>query len=156
MRIGIFVDISNLYHTCMRKYGRKVNFRALSKLMDAGEITHSICYGVGCSGNEKFINYLKSVGFRGVNIKKPKAFSDGSVKADQDLQIASDVMRYINDYDVLVLVSADGDFAPILQLAKDKGKHVSVFGCDISFELKNVAHSWREISEAMLETDKTT
>lgn len=157
MRVGIFVDISNLYHTCNRKYGRKVNFRKMLKLLieEKDSISKSICYGVGSTHNEKFINYLKSVGFRDVNIKKPKGFSDGSMKADQDSQIIADIARYMEDFDRLILVSADGDFAPILQLAKDRGKHVCVFGCGISFELSNIAHSWWEVPETILETDKT-
>jgi uncharacterized LabA/DUF88 family protein len=158
MRVGIFVDISNLYHSCMRKFGRKVNFRKMLELLlePKDTVTHSICYGVGSSGNVKFFNYLKNVGFQEINIKQPKSFSDGTTKADQDLQIASDIMRYIDDFDALILVSADGDFAPILQLAIDKGKHVCVFGCGISFELTKIAHHWWEVPESILETDKTT
>ncbi len=157
MRVGVFVDISNLYHTCQRKYGKKVNFRKLlGLLIEKDEVTKSICYGVGSSHNNAFISYLKSAGFQEINIKKPKSFSDGTIKADQDSQIISDIARYMDDYDRLVLVSADGDFAPILQLAKDRGKHVCVFGCGISFELSNIAHATFEVSEAILETDKTT
>lgn len=158
MRIGIFVDISNLYHTCIRKYDRKVNFRKLLHLLfDKKEdtVSKSICYGVGSTHNEKFINYLKSVGFQEINMKKPKAFDDGTTKADQDSQIIADIARYMDEFDRLILVSADGDFAPILQLAKDRGKHICVVGCGISFELSNIAHSWWEVPETILETDKT-
>lgn len=156
MRVGVFVDISNVYHTCLRTYGRKVNFKKILAHISSKEaVVKCIGYGVASTNNDKFINYLHSTGFKEVNVKKPKAFSDGSMKADQDLQIASDILRYVDDYDVLALVSADGDFAPVLKLCKDKGKRVVVVGCGISFELINIADVCTEITEAMLESDKT-
>lgn len=47
-------------------------------------------------------------------------------KANFDVEIALDALRYADDYDRLVLFSGDGDFVPLMQLLKDIGKKTTV------------------------------
>lgn len=156
-RVGIFVDVGNLYHTCLRKFNKKINFKKLVSFCCAGGIVkHAIAYGVGASNNRNFKKCLYDAGFLKVDFKTPKLFSDGTKKADQDLTIAADILRYIDDYDVVVLCSADGDFAPILKLCADKGKQTIAVGCEISHELKEIAQAWWEIGDDLLEAHNAT
>ncbi len=152
-RIGIFFDTGNVYHSCLRKYNRKVNFRKLHDFAACAQtVICAIAYGVGSINNVKYVRCLVDGGFAEVNIKKPKCFVDGSKKADQDLTIASDVFKFLEQLDVVVLITADGDFAPVVKLCRERGKHVVVIGCTISFELKEVANQCFEIGEELLET----
>lgn len=149
--VGIFLDVGNLYHTCKTKFGRKINFQKLYDFCTSGNITPvAIAYGVGAAKNKGFKQVLLSAGFE-VNFKTPKTFADGTKKADQDLTIAADIFRNMKQFDTIVLGSADGDFAPVLQLCNDIGKKTFVIGCGISHELKEVANGYQEIGESLLE-----
>lgn len=156
-RLALFVDVGNLYHTCIRKFNKKVNFKKLFEFCTTdAKVTHAIAYGVGASNNRNFKRCLYEAGFKKVDFKTPKAFADGSKKADQDPKIFADIFRYLDDYDVLVLCSADGDFADILQIASERGKSISIVGCGISHELKAIADFCWEIGDNLLEPTNAT
>lgn len=156
-RLALFVDVGNLYHTCIRKFNKKVNFKKLFDFCTRdSKVTHAIAYGVGASNNRNFKRCLYEAGFKKVDFKTPKAFSDGSKKADQDPKIFADIFRYLDDYDVLVLCTADGDFADILQIAAERGKTISIVGCGISHELKAITNLYWEIGEDLLEPTNAT
>lgn len=154
-RIAVFADVGNLYHTCIKKFNRKVNFKKLLEWCNIGN-SIAIAYGVSSTNDKGFKKCLYDAGFKEINFKTPKVFSDGTKKADQDGQMMTDIFRRIEEFDTIILCSADGDFAPCLQLCRERGKEVIVIGCEISHELKDVAIAFQEIGEDFLEPNTTT
>jgi uncharacterized LabA/DUF88 family protein len=151
LRIGIFTDVSNLYFCCRDKFKRKLNYENLLKHCSRKQnLIRGIAYGIETTDSTPFKRALSQSGWE-VKFRTPKAFSDGSKKADQDVNIAMDIVRIIDMVDVIVLCSADGDFAPVLKWCKEKGRLTIVYGCGISHELKEVVDEWHEIDESFLE-----
>jgi uncharacterized LabA/DUF88 family protein len=155
-KIGIFIDVSNLYYCIANKFNqRKLDYSKYYKYIeDLGNIEIAIAYGAQIKNQaSKFLYALNNIGFQ-TKYRSPKAFLDnGNVrkKADCDLQIAVDIIKNLNEIDLLILGSADGDFKPILELANNHNIKTIVIACKISGDLKEVADEFIEIPESLLE-----
>ena len=155
-RIGIFADVSNLYYCIRKKYrGKKLDYRKYYEfIVDFGEISQAIAYGAQI-GNEAagFIHALKAIGFQ-AKYKVPKQYYEDNKtrrKADWDVGITIDVVNMAERLDIIVLGSADGDLAPLVDWCRQKGIDVIVIACGISRELKDTANEYIEIPESLLE-----
>jgi len=76
----------------------------------------------------KFYQKLQEFGYELI-IKPVKIFGEGdsqTKKANCDVDLTFDLMRYMSQYSKLVILSGDGDFAPVLQYLKKKHKEVIV------------------------------
>ena len=76
----------------------------------------------------KFYNKLDSFGFR-LRLKPTKIFHNGKStvkKANCDVDLTFDLMRYMSQYSEAVMLSGDGDFAPVLEYLKGKRKKVHI------------------------------
>ena len=79
--------------------------------------------------NAKF-TLINSFGWK--IIKKPvtfvKDFATSSIKpkCNFDVEIAIDALDHIDNYDIFILGSGDGDFTPLIEYLKSKGKTVIV------------------------------
>ena len=130
-RIGIFVDVQNIYYTTRQVYGRQFNYRKLwEKVSAGGEIVIANAYAID-AGDErqlKFQNALKNIGFN-VRLKPYIQRRDGSAKGDWDVGIAIDVLDAARNIDTVVLLSGDGDFDLLLERVKT-GSNITaeVFG----------------------------
>jgi uncharacterized LabA/DUF88 family protein len=155
-KIGIFVDVSNLYYCIGKKFNnRKLDYgKYMQYIKDLGQVEIAIAYGAQVKNQaNKFLYALQKVGFK-TKYRSPKAFVDNGTirkKADCDLQIAVDIVNYINDIDMLVLGSADGDFTPIVKMAIENNVTVIILACHISGDLKRTASEFIEIPESLLE-----
>jgi len=90
-RTGVFVDGANLAGAARTLYGKKVDFGALKRLLvGPGEPSTCVAYVIdnGSDGFQSFLRALKSAGYQ-VKKRTPKVLPDGSLKADQDVEIAS-------------------------------------------------------------------
>lgn len=156
-RVAILLDISNLYYTLRRhREDRKLDFeKFLEFVADFGPTRFMIAYG-SKRGEEadRFIQYLRGIGFE-PKYKDVKEYVGESTirKANWDVGIAMDVVERIDDYDTLILGTADGDMAPVVQWATQQGKRVIIFGCRISRELQAIA-TCIEIPDSMLEAKR--
>lgn len=155
-RLGIFVDVSNLYYCISKKFDkRKLDYRKYYKFIaDLGEVQQAIAYGCQMHGEANgFLNCLKKIGFT-TKYKATKTFhnSDGlRHKADQDVQIAIDIVNMLPAMDMIILGSADGDLAPAVEWARMHGVDVVILASGISRDLKEVATKFIEIPESLLE-----
>jgi len=157
-QIGIFADISNLYYCTSKKYKRKIDYRKFYNFIaDLGDIRYAIGYGAQMEDEARaFILALRGIGFE-PKYRTPKQYdNDGQFrrKADWDVGIAIDIVERINDLDIIVLGSADGDMVPVVRYSKDRGKDVIILACRISRDLKRVATESIEIPESLLETPR--
>jgi uncharacterized LabA/DUF88 family protein len=148
-RIGVFVDVQNLYYSAKHLHNAKVNFKEILKTAVAGrKLVRALCYVVKAdeAGEKGFRDALGATGFE-VKSKELQVFIGGSKKGDWDVGIAMDIMRMANKLDVVVLVSGDGDFVDLLEHAKALGCRVEClgFGRTSSSKLKEAAHLFTDM-----------
>ena len=144
-RVGIFIDIQNLYHSAKHLYSARVNYRELLKELSAGRpLIRAIGYVVKSEtalGEASFFEALTKNGIE-LRTKDLQIFPGGMKKADWDVGMAVDAIRMANFLDVVILVTGDGDFLPLVDYLKwGLGREVEVaaFGRSASGKLKEVA-----------------
>ncbi|HZJ41213.1 MAG TPA: NYN domain-containing protein [Candidatus Saccharimonadales bacterium] len=128
-RVGILVDVSNMYHSAKNLYNRKVNFREiLVKAVAGRKLIRATAYAIRTETKEEqpFAEALEQQGFE-VKMKDLQIFAGGAKKADWDVGIAIDAIKLADKLDVLIIVSGDGDYLPLMSyLQNNKGCLVEV------------------------------
>ena len=130
-RIGLFVDAQNMYHSAKNLHGSKVNFDAIFKIATQGRMP--LCariYVVTSNTSDEedvFFETLANQGYD-VQVQDLRVFSGGAKKADWDVGIAVDVVRFASRLDVVVLATGDGDFVPLVEYLQYQGVQVEVMG----------------------------
>ena len=139
-RVGIFVDVQNMYHSAKHLYGRNVNFGAiLQDMVGRRQLIRAIAYVVRAEGpkEQAFFEALEKNGYE-LKVKDIQIFAGGAKKADWDVGLAVDAMTIAKHCDVVVLVSGDGDFTPLVSyLQNTEGciVEVAAFGRSCSSRL---------------------
>lgn len=144
-RAGIFIDVQNIYHSAKNLYGSRANFGELIKTaLGERPLVRSVAYVVKSEtafGEESFFVALRNNGLE-LRIKDLQIYADGAKKADWDVGMAVDAIRMANALDVIILVTGDGDFVPLVEYLKwGMGKQVEVaaFGRTTSSRLREAA-----------------
>ena len=150
-RVGVLIDVQNLYHSARNLYNSRVNFGEILKLGVSGRnLIRAFAYVVRTkTGEEKaFFDALIKLGIE-TRIKDLQEFYDGQKKADWDVGIVVDAIRTSPGVDVVVLVSGDGDFIPLVEYLKNQGKRVEVeaFGKTTSLHLKEIADEFVDLDK---------
>jgi len=150
-RIGVFIDVQNMYYSARQLYKGKVNFNVVLRQAIAGrQLIRAIAYVVKADVKDEdtFYGALSEIGFE-VKSKDLQVFYGGAKKGDWDVGIAMDVMRLAPKLDTIVLVSGDGDFSDLLEHAKSLGCRVEVvaFGKTTSHKLKEVADFFTDLDK---------
>lgn len=120
-RVGILVDVSNIYHSAKNLYGKKTNFKEILSTAVAGrKLIRATAYAIKTETEEEtpFFEALVQQGFE-VRIKDLQIFPDGSKKADWDVGLAIDAIKISEKMDVIVIVSGDGDYLPLVSYLQD-------------------------------------
>ncbi len=142
-RVGVFVDVSNMYYSARVMYNKKTNFKAILKeVVGDRKLIRAVAYVIKAESPEeqKFFDALDSMGFE-VKSKELQVFYGGNKKGDWDVGIAMDTIRLAPKLDVVVIVSGDGDFIPLVEHLKSIGQKAEVvaFGRSASGKLREVA-----------------
>jgi len=119
-RVGVFVDVQNMYYSAKFIYKAKVNFKTiLNEAVRNRNLIRSIAYVIKADVKDEinFFEVLKSLGYE-VKAKDLQVFYDGAKKGDWDIGIAMDMIELAPKLDALVLVSGDGDFVPLVMHLK--------------------------------------
>ena len=150
-RIGVLVDVSNMYHSAKNLYKSRVNFRELLKLVTANrELVRAVAYVVKSDTDEEkaFFSALEKAGFE-LKSKDLQVFPGGMKKGDWDVAIAVDAITLSKLVDVIVIVSGDGDYEPLVDYLKFNGNIVEVagFGRSTSARLIEAAHNFTDLDE---------
>jgi uncharacterized LabA/DUF88 family protein len=168
-RVGIFVDVSNLYHSAKNLYQGRVNYAELIKyLVDGRQLIRAMAYVVKSEGIEpqhahvpaggraarmpekdqiaavsaapvpasdmnggngtgssesSFFEALEKAGLE-LRMKDLQIFAGGMKKGDWDVGMAVDAIRMMPSLDVVILVTGDGDFIPLVNYLKWGGGKV--------------------------------
>jgi uncharacterized LabA/DUF88 family protein len=143
-RVGIFVDVQNLYHSAKNLYHGRVNYTELMKhLVGDRQLVRALAYVVKSEGVEPqrssrtprpvekaeageemslssegaFFEALEKAGLE-LRMKDLQIFAGGMKKADWDVGMAVDAIRMSSFLDVIILVTGDGDFIPLVDYLK--------------------------------------
>src|ERR1700722_2017667 len=149
-RVGIFVDVQNLYHSVKNLYHGRVNYTELMKhLVGERQLIRAMAYVVKSEGVEPqhgfaerqtghaaarpaekgnagngdlsseaaFFEALEKAGLE-LRMKDLQIYAGGMKKADWDVGMAVDAIRMSEFLDVIILVTGDGDFIPLVDYLK--------------------------------------
>lgn len=129
-RVGVFVDVQNMYHSAKNLYRARVNFNELLKIVTAGrELVRAVAYVVKSDTEEEkaFFEALEKSGFE-LKSKDLQIFPGGMKKGDWDVGLAIDAISMSKQLDVVVIVSGDGDYEPLVNYLKYGGLVVESVG----------------------------
>lgn len=149
-RVGVFVDVSNMYHSAKNIYNGRVNFNALLKEAVSGrQLIRAIAYAVSADIEleQGFFEALRLSGFE-VKQKELQVFAGGAKKGDWDVGITVDAITLGSKLDVAVLITGDGDYVPLVDYLKNTtGCKVEVmaFGKSTSAKLIEAADEFRDL-----------
>lgn len=142
-RVGVFVDVQNLYYSARAMYDANVNFgKLLQQASNGRQLIRAIAYVIKSEAPKEqgFFDALAKAGYE-VKSKDIQIFADGQKKGDWDIGMAVDAIKIADRLDVIVLATGDGDFIPLVTyLRENRGCLVE----GISFE--------RSTSAKLLET----
>jgi uncharacterized protein (TIGR00288 family) len=150
-RVGVLIDVQNLYHSAKNLHGARVNFREILKLAISGRnLIRVFAYVVRTkTGEEKpFFEALTKLGIE-TRVRDLQEFYGGLKKADWDVGITVDAIRIAPDVDTLVLASGDGDFLQLVEYLKNRGKRIEViaFSRSASTKLREAADEFIDLGK---------
>lgn len=151
-RVGVFVDVQNLYYSARNIYNSRVNFKAiLDSAVADRKLVRAIAYVVQADMPEEFTFFeaLDKSGFE-VKRKELQTFAGGHQKGDWDVGIAMDIIKMMNKLDVVVLCSGDGDFVPLLEYLQMMGQFTETvaFGKSCSGKIKELTDYFTDLDDS--------
>lgn len=168
-RVGIFVDIHNLYHSAKSLYRGRVNYSELIKyLVGDRQLIRAMAYVVKSEGvieqptrpersdsrralstEAAFFEALEKAGLE-LRVKDLQVYAGGMKKADWDVGMAVDAIRMSSFLDVIILVTGDGDHLPLVDYLKwgvGRLVEVAAFKRSASAKLQDAADKFINIEE---------
>ncbi len=138
-RVGLFVDVQNLYYSAKNLYQGRVNFEELMSLaVEDRKLIRAIAYVISADNSDenKFFDVLGYMGYE-VRQKDLQSYWGGKVKGDWDVGLTIDAVKMADKLDVVVLITGDGDYVPLVEYLQFKGTLVEVmaFGRTASSKL---------------------
>jgi len=128
-RVGVLVDVSNMYHSAKNLFKHKANFKEILLRAVAGrKLIRATAYVIKTENKDEmaFFEALSQQGFE-VKMKDLQIFAGGAKKGDWDVGITIDAIKLADKLDVVVLVSGDGDYLPAMSyLQNNKGCLVEI------------------------------
>jgi len=151
-RVGVFVDVQNLYYSGKNLYRSKVNFKNILRDAVRGrKLIRAIAYVIKTEEfkEKTFFDALQAIGFE-IRAKELQIFFGGAKKGDWDVGIAMDMIEQAPKLDTMILVSGDGDFQDLaLHLRRGFGCRVEAmaFGRSASSRLKLAVHEFMDMDK---------
>ena len=150
-RVGVFIDTQNMYYSARSLFQRKVNFKNIVEDAVAGRrLIRALAYVVSTKTAEEqpFFDALQKSGIE-TREKELMEYASGHKKADWDVGIAIDAIQMLDVLDVVVIVSGDGDFLPLVQHIQSRGRiaEVMAFGATTSSSLVNYVDDYIDLSQ---------
>jgi uncharacterized LabA/DUF88 family protein len=153
-RVGVFVDVQNMYYSARNIYNSRVNFsKILETAVGGRQLIRAIAYVVKAESPEEqtFFDALEKSGFE-VKMKDIQIFPGGVKKGDWDVGVAVDAIKLADRLDAIVLVAGDGDYTPLVTyLQENKGCLVEVVAFGRSTSARLIAEA-----DMFVDIDKDT
>jgi len=148
-RIGVLVDVANMYYSAKNIHGSRVNFgKILEDAVGERQMVRALAYVIKADSpdEQKFFDALDKQGFE-LKMKDLQVFAGGAKKGDWDVGITVDAIKLADRLDTIVLVAGDGDYIPLVRyLQEAKGCRVEVMAFQESTSLK-----LREVSDKFID-----
>lgn len=153
-RVGVFVDVQNMFYAAKDRYGGRVDYiKLLDLIVGPRYLMGAYAYIVQIPEIDQapFLSLLEHNGYT-IKSKDLRLRGDGSAKGDWDVGIAVDVVSMLGSLDVVILASGDGDFCPLAELIKQQNKRVEVvaFEHNTSMDLQQIADQFYPIGDELL------
>ena len=153
-RVGVFVDVQNMFYAAKDRFGRRVDYiKLLDLIVGPRYLMAAYAYVVQIPeiNQSSFLSLLEHNGYT-IKSKDLRLRGDGSAKGDWDVGIAVDVVSMLGSLDVVILASGDGDFCPLAELIKQQDKRVEVvaFEHNTSMDLQQIADQFFPIGDELL------
>ena len=151
-RVAVLIDVQNMYHSAKNLYAARVNFKEVLKTAVANRrLIRAIGYVVRTESREEqaFFEALTKIGIE-LKIKDLQVFPGGMKKADWDVGLTIDAVRLAElVIDAIVLITGDGDFVPLVEYLKGKGRQVEIvaFGRSASGKLREIADDFTDLDQ---------
>jgi len=153
-RVGVFVDVQNMFYSAKTLHQSKIEYRKLLDGVVRGrKLVRAIAYVVQKADVDQssFLEALRRSGYE-VKEKELAIREDGTGKGDWKMEIALDAVALEPKLDCVVLVSGDGDFVPLVEMLNARGCRTEVvsFEQSTSNELMRACHQFIPIEQDML------
>ncbi len=150
-RVGIFIDTQNMYYSARYLFKRKVDFKNIvADATSNRRLIRAMAYVIRTKGEEgrPFFDALEKAGIE-LREKDLIEYASGHKKGDWDVGLTIDVVRMLDMLDVVVLVSGDGDYAPLVQFCQARGRIVELisFGETTSSILTEIVDAHIDMSQ---------
>lgn len=150
-RVAVFLDGANYFFMQKDGLGWFADPKKLLKYLNKkyGEIVDAYYY-IGHDAppeakQQAYLDALPNMGYSLVT-KQIKTIFDAKTgttkkKANLDIEIVLDMFNTIDNYDIAILISGDGDFERPLQLLKSRGKQFRVIATEkfVAREIRSLA-----------------
>ena len=155
-RVAVYIDAANLYYSASRK-GLFINFESIKDWFSEHSTSAQLYFYTAFDPeDEKQMEFMEKMDKIGYHIiKKPIKVFNNLTKGNMDIELTVDSLLMASEYDVMVLISGDGDFSYLLQALEKMHKGTSVIGvggftsyelhqqADNYFFLDRIASVWR-------------
>ena len=134
-RIGVFIDVQNMYYSAKNLFNKKVNFGNIVAEAVAGrKLIRSIAYVVRTETQDEqpFFEALYNLGIE-TREKDLQIFNSGMKKADWDVGLTVDAIRLSSSLDAIAIVSGDGDYRKLVDYLIKKDKFAKMLFPNIKF-----------------------
>lgn len=151
-RVGVYVDVQNLYYSARHLYSSYVNFGAvLERAINGRQMIEAIGYVVRAE-IPKQDDFFKALEYAGYQLKSKdlQIFPGGLKKGNWDVGMAVDIIAAASRLDAIVIATGDGDFKELVDYLKSQGVRIEV----ISFG-KSTATKLKESADEFIDLDKT-
>lgn len=150
-RVGVFIDVQNMYYSARNIHSRKVNFENIvQEAVGDGNLIRARAFTISTKDGDEtaFFDALRKSGIEVVS-KELLEYSGGNKKGDWDVGVTIDIVSMLDMLDVVVLVSGDGDFVPLGEYVKSKGRifHVVSFRESTSTSLVEASDIYTNLSD---------
>ena len=166
-RVGLFVDVQNIFYNARNFYGRKLDFKKLMEMTTQGrQLVTAVAYLVFSPDVDQtnFVTMLQQNGYS-VREKLPRrqAPADDSVASrpstlDDDLPMHLDILNRLDGMDLAILVGSDGDILGLAQRIRSAGPRVELyaFAQNIPDDVAHTVDHFCPIDESLLLSQEYT
>lgn len=153
-RVGVFVDVQNMFYAAKDRYARRLDYiKLLDLIVGPRNLVAAYAYVVQIPeiNQAGFLSLLEHNGYT-IKSKDLRMRGDGSAKGDWDVGIAIDIVSMLDALDIVILASGDGDFCALAELIQQHGKRIEVaaFEHNTSMDLQRIADQFFPIGDEML------
>ena len=131
-RVYVFVDAANILYSQQTLHWR-VDYKKLKEYFESECDLRAIYFYTGRVGeNHKQNSFIKKLEYLGYIVKAKEvkrikvSKSAYEWKGNLDVELTIDVLGNINNFDTLILMSGDSDFASLLDAVKAQNRRVVV------------------------------